>query len=278
MKKFFSILILIILSTCLLLNFNACGEESGQETLNGKTTRQVYSRIVSSVNQAKNNLSYTIDFTASEIVLSAGNAVASQRRFITSAKKDQNNYVYYTQYDLNAISSSGVSMVIKKTYTFIDQTLYCLYDSSLNGQNTVNKTKGSYSYPLSLIYFGKTDSDLINPLYDFSKYDFSKIHFNTQEEQTYFELSIVGQEAKDFAKNILLDTGVSTTNYNCDKVSYIFNVDSEGNLQHVLITFSVTTTQNQHDYRYDYSGTITFSDFGTTVVSTPTDAEDYVQS
>lgn len=277
MKKITLTLISIILCSFLFATFNACGL-TGQKTLNDKTSKQVYNQVVSMVNNAKNDFSYNVDYTIKETLLSSNAAPVNERKLNTSLQKNQNNYVYTTYFYMPSFAVDNTTLTIKQTYTFFDQVLYRVYESSLNGNQVVNKTKGDYSYALSLVLLGKLEKDFLNPLYDFSGYNFDKVYFNKIEDEFCFELKLKDKEIKDFTKDIVLASNVSTSEYSCEQVSYKFFVDQNASFIRAEIAFTIATSLNGSNYEYKYKGVITFSDIGETSISAPTDPDSYISN
>lgn len=278
MKRFTISLISIILSSFFLICFSACGDTSKQKTVNGKTAEQVYEQIVGSISSANNNFSFTIDYTAKETLSSQDNTPLTQRKLTTTLNRDNDNYVYTTILDMSSLAMSGTDLYTKKTNTFFNQTLYRLTEQTFNNQPFTSKVKGTYSYAHSLLILGKDDSEFNSPIYAFTKNQLKDAMFNNAESELYFELLIKGDNAKAFVRNILLNTNVTNSNYSCSEISYKFYVDTDANFERIAVAFIVETTTNSSNYKYQYNGTITLFDVGTTSVSAPTDADSYANN
>lgn len=275
MKKFTLSLVFIILCSCLLVCFNGCSDNSKLETINGKTASQVYQQITTSIEQAK-NYSYTIDYTINESLVSQNNASLSERKFTTTLQKNNDDYVYTTVLDISSISPKKTILYTKKVNTFFNGWLYRKTEQIFNDQPFTSKVKdGTYSFAHSLVKLGKDESAFVNPIPSFTRAELKDILFNSSDSKIFFELFINGDTAKEQVKDLLLNTNVATSNYDCNSICYKFYVDQDGNFVDMLVSFTAKATTNNIDYSYNYHGVVTLFDIGNTSVSAPVDADSY---
>lgn len=273
-----------------------------EETLNDKTSAQVYQEVVDTIDGSGTNFTSVMDYDVA-VSFEITNPETQEKhplemklKLTDILKKDGDNlyektYVDSGTLDLSAFAPEGTPEeqtkmslgVITNEITYVDGMLYLHTKDESFGSNE-SKLKVEISLQNILDRFDL--ENMTNPIYDFSDNAFDDVVFNIndKEDEVYFEIVLDGTEASKFSQNVLSESAAGATDVNIDKVYYKFFLDKDGKFDHVEVAFTVTMKITSLSmmfgnpdmiFTYDYKGTIEFKDVGTTVVSAPADASDY---
>lgn len=281
LNKLFGIVLAIV--SLFAFNFAACDAgiqtHNMVETLNGKTSAQVYTEIIETID------SYGTNFTASiayDIPCTAVASMGNQKetfdiQMSSSSLFKLSGTSFYEKTSVNTGSFAGEPAIeeIQEVW-FVDDTAFLSKDG----------TKYKYGATVQALenLLGKDLKSSMNPIYDFSDKSFDDVKFainKTNEEDIYFELILDGAEAEEFAQNV--STGVSMlegAQFQLSTINYRFVIDKNGALDHANILFDLVLNMNNNGvdikFNFSFNGTITFTDIGTTVVEAPADSNSYI--
>ncbi len=283
MKKLFNLSVSILLCLCTVLGLTACGDDGNgyeqQLTLNDKTAQQVYAETIEAIESYEDNFTTTVEYDIVVAMDFQGETIEMDMTLDTSFKKNGGDIYEKSFVDMGKMSYNGIEMdlgSINKEVYLVNDVAYLHEVTSVLGENSETKRKMNVSLQYLLTYMGKTEDELMNPLYDFTDVSFDNVKFNVGSEDIFFELVLSGEEAQKFTNKLLQDSNVNSTSLTYSEISYKFFVNSEGVFDHAKIDFDVDAVISGMKYKYSYSGIIKFSDIGTTEITAPADAEDYV--
>ena len=282
MKKFSKILTVVLALTmafafCLV----GCDEKAPEsnynqvDTLNDKTTAEIYSDIMDTIDAYDNNFTTNVNYDIPCSVSISGTSLSMTLKMYDTFMMAGNNFYEKIFIDAGEMMGNPLGTVTNEVW-FVDNVAYV----DMRDEITPQTVKAKYSSTIEDIAIrANLDMDeLLNPVYDFSQSDFEDVVFNiskTDATDVYFEIILDGTKAQEFAQKVSsknLPTG-ATLEYG--KINYKFIIDDTGALDHIDISFKVKMTSPDATYDYTYNGEITFTDIGTTVVSAPANPDEF---
>ena len=282
MKNFSKILTVVLALTmafafCLV----GCDEKAPEsnynqvDTLNDKTTAQIYSDIMDTIDAYDNNFTTNVNYDIPCSVSVSGASLSMTLKMYDTFMMAGNNFYEKIYVDAGEIMGESLGTMTNEVW-FVDNVAYV----DMRGEIAPQTLKAKYSSTIEDIAIrANLDMDeLLNPVYDFSQSDFEDVVFNiskTDATDVYFEIILDGTKAQEFAQKVSsknLPIG-STLEYG--KINYKFIIDETGALDHIDISFNVKMTSPDATYDYTYNGEITFTDIGTTVVSAPANPDEF---
>ena len=245
------------------------------DTLNDKTTAEIYSDIMDTIDAYDNNFTTNVNYDIPCSVSVSGASLSMTLKMYDTFMMAGNNFYEKIYVDAGEIMGESLGTMTNEVW-FVDNVAYI----DVRGEIAPQTLKAKYSSTLEEIAIrANLDMDeLLNPVYDFSQSDFEDVVFNiskTDATDVYFEIILDGTKAQAFAEKVSsknLPTG-ATLEYG--KINYKFIIDESGALDHIDISFKVKMTSPDATYDYTYNGEITFTDIGTTVVSAPANADTF---
>ncbi len=282
MKNFSKILTVVLALTmafafCLV----GCDEKAPEsnynqvDTLNDKTTAEIYSDIMDTIDAYDNNFTTNVNYDIPCSVSVSGTSLSMTLKMYDTFMMAGNNFYEKIYVDAGEIMGESLGTMTNEVW-FVDNVAYM----DVRGEIAPQTIKAKYTATLEAIAYhaGMDMDELLNPVYDFSQSDFENVVFNiskTDATDVYFEIILDGTKAQEFAQKVSsknLPTG-STLEYG--KINYKFIIDDTGALDHIDISFKVKMTSPDATYDYTYNGEITFTDIGTTVVSAPANPDEF---
>lgn len=278
MKKI-SKIFTILCALCLVFSFcfTACGGSKDRyadynqvETLNEKTTKEVYDDIMGVINSNKTNFSSQISYDIDCSISDGHNSLQIEIQMQDIFKINGTNFYEKTVMDMGEMGGVSTS-----DFWYVDETAY---------MNDGQSKQKAYITVAQLEENGILDMDnLINPLYDFSAVPFDEVRFCINKNDAtdiFFELTLDGADAEAFAENMLSKINMPGIDLGLDKVYYKFVINEQGEYSHSEIEFDLSMKMS-HDgmtttVKYTFDGEIRFSNLGSTVVTAPADADDYI--
>lgn len=245
------------------------------DTLNDKTTAQIYSDIMDTIDAYDNNFTTNVNYDIPCSVSVSGASLSMTLKMYDTFMMAGNNFYEKIYVDAGEIMGESLGTMTNEVW-FVDNVAYI----DVRGEIAPQTLKAKYSSTIEDIAIrANLDMDeLLNPVYDFSQSDFEDVVFNiskTDATDVYFEIILDGTKAQEFAQKVSsknLPTG-ATLEYG--KINYKFIIDETGALDHIDISFKVKMTSPDATYDYTYNGEITFTDIGTTVVSAPANPDEF---
>lgn len=295
-KKFFALLLTLILTlTCGLI---ACKENNDDDTptagyrivndYKGKTAEQIYAEAFSISNQK--NFSYSVKYQITRTISLAGQGTSTHYMWLTKSLKKADSNIHFEQINNLGRLYTGVTEYedqgkFVKNSTLLNGTRYD-YSATLYTQGDIQQThapkreKTQSTYEQFVENLGATESSLLNPLYGFTTENFKdvKIYVNKLDaNDVYFTLSINGDKSKEFTKALLAEALMrDATPTSNTEVTYFIMLTEDGKFEKAKVSFKIQEGSSPAII-YSYSGEISFSDVGSTTVSAPEDANDYVE-
>lgn len=282
MKKWAKVLLgtLCAVST---LSMVACGDKGGDggektpegytkvENLNGKTAEQIYTDIMTVINDCKGNFTCTTTYDATCNVM--GMDVVMDIEVID--KIDGANLYEYSYVDTGDLGETR-----KLQVWYIEEEAE---DGTISGTAYAKENNGplmsaNMTWAEICASAGMDPDKIFSPLYDFTDYSFSDVSFfvdeNVEDEvdvPSYFKLVIKGDAAEEFANNTM-KVSLEGAKTKFSNIEYKFVLTEEGTFDHAEIYYTVKMTYQGLTYNYVFDGDIVFSDIGTTVVTAPVTA------
>ena len=281
MKKFSKLLTIVLAITMLFtVCLVGCSEDKPPEsnynqvdTLNDKTTAQIYSDIMNTIDAYENNFTSTVNYDIPCSVSVSGASLTMNLKMYDTFKMAGDNFYEKIFVDAGEIMGESLGTITNEVW-FVNNVAYI----DMRDEITPQTIKAKYSATLQEIAIrAELDMDeLLNPVYDFSQSDFDDVVFNinkTDATDIYFEIVMDGAKAQAFAQKVASKNLPTDATLEYGKINYKFIIDETGALDHIDISFKVKMTTPDATYNYTYNGEITFTDIGTTQVSAPTDAD-----
>ena len=295
MKKFGK---LLLSAVCILsvLTCAACVKAGGDpapegyektQALNGKTTEQTYTEIMSKIQTNSTNFTSNINYNVDCLIKTSDVSVSMQMAMQVTDKVDGANLYERSYIDMGELMGEDLGSMTTSVW-YIETTT----ESGTTGTAYLNDngTKMKYSATWAQIcQLAEMDSeDIFNPIYDFSNVSFDNISFyvdkNTQDETEYapyFELMIGGNEAEAFVNKQLNNVGnvLEDASMSFSKIRYKFILNNQGAFDHAEVDYTTTMTAMVEGvkctYEYTFDGEIYLTNLGTTNVTAPSDAKTY---
>ena len=287
MKKLIK-LMSILCALLMLLSFGLVGCSDGDEesdepsykkkaTLNNMTAEEVYNDILETIDLNAGNFTSTTDYKIKCKMSMQGQSYTIDVKMTDIFKMDD-GYFYEEMYvDAGEMAGQDLGEMTTETW-FIDDVAY-ISSVDTTGAYGTQKAKFSSTWANILAYLGLEEDSWFNPIYDFSDTAFEDVKFFINEEDkndVYFDIILDGEEASAFANKLLEKQGNSGIVLAIDEIQYRFLLNKDGELDHIEIDFVANASSGGMDIKYTYDGTIKFSNVGTTEVSEPADASDYL--
>ena len=267
MKKLSKILTVVFAFTLLLtVCFAGCSDEKPAEsnynqvaTLNDKTTAEIYSDIMDTIDAyGKNfttNVNYDIPCKVSMSYSGQSQSFNMTLKMYDTFKMAGDNFYEYIYVDAGEMMDMPLGDMHNEVW-FVDNTAYM----DVRGELAPRVMKAKYNATLEAIaYHAEMDLDeLMNPVYDFSQSDFEDVVFHINKKDAsdvYFEIVMDGAKAQAFAQKVVAKNLGSNTQMQFSKINYKFVIDETGALDHIDVNFPVKTTMNQSGYNYTYNYT-----------------------
>ncbi len=280
--KVFSMALVLVLS---LFAFACNGGEGGDATytavptLNGKSTEEVYQGVVTAVESYRNNFTISIDYDISCTITAEGETGTMNMKMTDHAKFNGAEFYEKMFIDMGKITAGDNSMDLGETtieVSVVGGKAYMNTQMDIMGEQVSNKARFNATLEQIAEYADLDMDKLINPVYDFSQHSFDDVKFfvnDNDASDVYFEMTIKGDEAKDFASNI--GNEFDLEDMNTGDINYKFYLNGQGQLDHIAIEFTTSMSAMGTSMEYKYVGSIRFSDVGTTVITPPSDADTY---
>ena len=284
MKKLNKLFTLIIALVCVLMfSLVGCSEEDKAKykalaELNGKSTQEIYTDIMSDIASIKNNFTATIiyDMPCTMSVSVGGFSMSNTMNMQTTTTFMMDGDSFYEKDIMYVESETESAQTLVVEAWLVNDYAYISSEG----------TKIKYQANLEALanYLGKGIDELWNPIYDFSATAFDDVKFyvnSNNSSDVYFELVLSGAEAAAFAKENLGDLSeYEEADINFGDISYKFIITEEGKLEDVKVSYNVSINLVEDDMsmfiQYTCSGYIRFSNIGTTVINAPVDANSYL--
>lgn len=288
MKKFLR-LFSVVLTIALSLTLFACngGEDNGDggseyntvPTLNGMTTEDVYEGVITTVESYRDNFTISIQYDVACKTTAQGTTLNMNMKMTDYAKFVGDEFYEKVYIDLGEMTYSGETMDLGETTvetSVVGGYAYLYSNSNIMGETISSKQKFGATLQ-QIAEFADLDLDkLINPIYDFSQHSFDDVKFNINKNDAsdiYFEMTITDDAADDYAEDIASNFG--ELDMEVGNINYKFIINEQAQLDHVEVKFTMTAEVSGMVMEYAYSGSVRFSDVGTTVITAPADADTY---
>ena len=253
---------------------------------NGKTAEQIYAEALATSNQ--NNFSYSVDYDIIQVVsLGAQGTNTHNQWFHKILKKADNDIHYETINNKGRLATGEDKGRFVKKQTLVSGINYN-YSATLYTQGYTQithdkkETKAQCTYGQFFKNLGTTENSLLNPLYNFVSEDFKdvKIYVNKLDSSDiYFTLSIKGDNAKTFTKDLLQQAEmIEATPTSNTEVTCVILLTDDGKFEKAQVSFKIQEGSSPHTFVYSFKGEIAFSNIGSTIVSAPENANEYVES
>ena len=253
------------------------------DTLNGKTAEQIYAEIVALTSQDNfsYNTKYTINCTTTIPQIGPYTSRLWHEVSVKKAGNDIYREVANTDQKGTFLEKEGRHLTEN---TFVNGENYFYKARVLNTENKheINvkaRTKTEMTYEQLLESMGITESELLNPFYDFKTEDFNGVKFYSNKnnsEDVYFILTLKGAPAKEFARVLLcktLDGEVFPDNSN--DVTYTVLLTKDGKFEKVEVSFRTQISDQRITSIFNSKGEISLFDIGSTTVSIPANADKF---
>lgn len=256
------------------------------QTLNDKTTAEVYSEVIAQVDSYQENFTGIMNYDIAVIMNMQGQTFNMDMKLYDTLMVAGEEFYEDILIDMGSMAIMGQTMdmgeVIEKAW-LVDDYAYLYTQSNVMGDIETTKYKYGATFEALLEVLEKDVADFYNPIYDFTDVAFEDVKFCVNKQNSndvFFEMVLTGEEASDFANQNLSDLNING-NMTIGDISYKFILDGQGNFSHVEIEYDVDMTAlldsqgTTATYDYHFVGEIRFSDIGTTVVTAPADADTY---
>ncbi len=291
MKKIFRVLLSCFCCVALLFSAVACSTPPQNpdgyktvDTYNEKSTEQIYTDIMTYVNEHNNNFTAAVTYDIDINIEMTGVEIPATALMIDTIKVDDGAFYEYASMSLTCESAPNLNQYLFAELWFVDDVAYLNNPRNSGSQ----KIKVDTDWAEFCEEAGIDSNNVSNPIYDFSDSSFDKVKFyvdkNVEDSKVvdpYFELEISGTRAEEFAAKRISNLGNQIQNpvVKVSTVKYKFYITEEGNLDYVGIIYTLTLTGKIQgfdvSYEYNYDGILEFKDVGTTQVDPPADANDY---
>ena len=282
LSKFLALLVALV--TVFTFGLVGCSEEEVAKykeiaELDGKSTQVVYTQIMETVEELNDNFTATVDYQIPCKVSASGYSTTLNMRSKSIFKMSEGNWYEYTYLNTGDIDTGAETIpgevIVAETY-LVDGTVYLNSDG----------VKYKYGATIEQLaqFLEKDVEELWNPIYDFSDTAFEDVKFSVNKKDSsdiYFEIKLKGEDASAFALENLesleeyLDFDISFGD-----ISYKFIITELGELKNIEVSYKVNIKMNMDGMsmkmEYKFNGDISFSDIGTTTISAPADADDYL--
>ena len=280
MKKVWKVALGCICAASMMTAVGCNKDESSytqQETLNGKTTQEKYEEIMDTIDTYSANFTSNTQFDIGVTMKMQGMKAKLNMEMKSTVKMDGENFEEVDFIDAGELMGEALGTMEMKAW-YVDGVAYLDGTDSGSLEGSISQTKVKYTATIAEIceIAGLDEDSLWNPIYDFSGAAFEDVQFSVGKKDSYFTLTMTGDEAAAYAEKYVALQGVSG-DITIPKINYKFVLDAEGNFQYAKINYEMTMVANvggeQVTYSYKYNGKITFSDIGTTTVSAPAGSE-----
>jgi len=271
----------LIVSLLCLLSFSliGCGSEPTHdfvETLNDKTTVEVYEEIVSTIDSYGTNVTATTTYNIPVKMTADNEKVEYSINTISTLRRSGDNFQEHVYMKQNGVPSYGIYDREQTTESYyVDGVAY------VRSGSTRNKLAGTLQQFAE--YLNLDMDTIMNPIYDFSDTAFDEVKFainKSNPDDVYFELTLSGDDAEDFAKKLNIGTsaGYGVT-IDFSEIKYKFVITKDGVLDHIEIDYVITMTMTTQGVEVvttmTFDGDIRFTNVGSTTISVPEDAADF---
>ncbi len=294
MKKIFSIIMACICCVAVLFTV-ACDSSSSSpsvpdgyktvDTYNEKTTEQIYTDIMNTINEYNGNFTASTDYTIDVTMTMMDTQIPVEMEMGETIKVADGMFYEFTSLDMTCEQLPSINQTQYAEIWHIDNTAYINNPYNRGAQ----KVKVDVSWEGLCSKMGLDENAMLNPVYDFSDSSFDKVKFyideNVEDDDVvapYFELQIKGDKSAEYTKKNVekLSNQIDDVSVKVSNIKYQFYMTEDASLDYVGIVYTMTIKGKIQGiavtYKYEFNGALKFTDVGTTSVTGPLDPGSYV--
>lgn len=247
-----------------------------KDTLNGMTVEEVYNDIMDTIDTYQDNFTSVTNYKIKCKTNVGGQSLTMNMTMTDTFSMQDGNFYEKTFIDAGEIMGEDLGEITNEVW-YVGDTAYLNQIDTVNGNNQKMRYNSSWEYLLE--FLDLEQESIFNPIYDFSNTAFDEVKFYINSEDSddvYFDIILDGEEASNFAMKLFEKQNNGASNFEIDEIQYRFILNEDGELDHIEIDFVADVEADSMTMKYTYDGTIEFSNIGTTEVTAPADANDYL--